>query len=163
MNTVDKQFSRNWQNAKASNITRGAYHYFLATKSGRLQAQNFIKAVKLKPGDLPPVLDVEELYGVRADSMRSRVNAWLQIVEKTYGIKPIIYTSASFYNNFLGDKFTNYPLWVAHYFVKETPGVKDGWQFWQHNAAGKVNGIKTRVDFNVFSGDTTTFQKLLIP
>lgn len=163
LNNIDKQFGRNWQNAKATNITTGAYHYFLATKSGRLQAKNFIKTVKLKTGDLPPVLDIEELYGVRADSMRSRVNTWLQIVEKAYGVKPIIYTSASFYKNFLGDKFTNYPLWVAHYFVKEKPGVKDGWQFWQHNAAGKVNGIKTRVDFNVFSGDTTTFQKLLIP
>lgn len=162
LNKVDKQFNSNWQNARASNITRGAYHFFLATKSGRLQAQNFMKAVKLMPGDLPPVLDVEELYGVSVDSMRNRIMAWLQMVEKTYKVKPIIYTNVSFYKNFLGDAFNDYPLWVAHYFVKESPGIKDGWAFWQHNAAGKVNGIKTRVDFNVFSGDTTTFQSLLV-
>ncbi len=162
LNKVDRQFNRNWQNAKTANITRGAYHFFLATKSGRLQAQNFIKAVKLHPGDLPPVLDIEELYGVRADSMRSRILVWLQTVEKTYGVKPIIYTNVSFYKNFLGDEFDSYPLWVAHYFVQKTPGIKDGWLFWQHNATGKVNGIKTRVDFNVFRGDTTTFQNLLV-
>ena len=163
LNNIDKQFNRNWQNAKAANITRGAYHYFLATKSGRLQAQNFIRAVHLQAGDLPPVLDIEELYGVRADSMRNRISAWLNTVESTYGVKPIIYTNVSFYKNFLGKEFDGYPLWVAHYFVKEKPGIKDGWQFWQHNAAGKVSGIKTRVDFNVFSGDTTSFQKLLVP
>jgi len=159
---VDKQYKRNWQKAKEANITRGAYHYFLATKSGRLQAQNFIKTVQLQPGDLPPVLDVEELYGVRPDSMRSRVNAWLNAVENAYNIRPVIYTSAAFYKNFLGHDFDEYPLWVAHYFVKEQPGVDEGWYFWQHNATGKVNGIKTRVDFNVFSGDTTLFNSLLI-
>jgi lysozyme len=162
LNNIDKQFNRNWTNAKAANITRGAYHFFLATKSGRLQAQNFIKAVKLQPGDLPPVLDIEELYGVRADSMRNRVKLWLQLVENAYNVKPIIYTNVSFYKNFLGDEFNSYPLWAAHYFVKQNPGIKEGWFFWQHNAAGKVNGIKTRVDFNVFSGDTTAFNNLLV-
>ena len=162
LNNVDKQFNHNWQNAKAANIIRGAYHFFLATKSGRLQAQNFIKAVDLETGDLPPVLDIEELYGVRADSMRNRVKLWLQLVEQAYHVKPIIYTNVSFYKNFLGNDFDSYPLWVAHYFVQQNPGIKNGWFFWQHNAAGKVNGIKTRVDFNVFSGDTTTFQNLLI-
>ena len=162
LNNIDKQFDNNWQQAKEVHITRGAYHYFLATKSGRLQAKNFIKAVKLEPGDLPPVLDIEELYGVNVDSMRHRILLWLQTVENAYHVKPIIYTNISFYKNFLGDDFNDYPLWIAHYFEEKTPRIKDGWQFWQHNAAGRVNGIKTRVDFNVFSGDTTTFNNLLV-
>lgn len=162
LKSIDKQYNRNWQNAKQANITRGAYHFFIATKSGRLQAQNFIKTVKLETGDLPPVLDVEELYGVRPDSMRSRITAWLTAVEKAYNVKPVIYTSASFYKNFLGHQFDAYPLWVAHYFVKQQPGVDEGWYFWQHNATGKISGIKTRVDFNVFSGDTTRFNNLLL-
>lgn len=159
---VDKKYQRNWQQAKQSGITRGAYHYFIATKSGRLQAQNFLKTVQLQPGDLPPVLDVEELYGVRPDSMRSRITAWLNTVEQVYHVKPIIYTSAKFYKDYLGKQFDEYPLWVAHYFVKEKPAVEDGWYFWQHNAAGKINGIRTKVDFNVFSGDTSQFSNLLI-
>jgi lysozyme len=162
LNNVDKQYSHNWQNAKGANIIRGAYHYFLTTKSGKLQAQNFIKTVKLQPGDLPPVLDVEELYGVRPDSMRSRVASWLLTVQKAYNVKPMIYTNVSFYKNFLGHQFDDYPLWVAHYFVQKRPGVDEGWNFWQHNATGKVNGIRTRVDFDVFSGDTTSFQNLLV-
>ncbi|MBS1745675.1 MAG: glycoside hydrolase family 25 protein [Bacteroidetes bacterium] len=159
---VDRQYQRNWQQSKQAQITRGAYHYFIATKSGSLQAQNFLKTVQLQPGDLPPVLDVEELYGVRPDSMRSRVAAWLTAVEQVYQVKPIIYTSAKFYKDYLGRQFDKYPLWVAHYFVKEKPAVDDGWYFWQHNAAGKINGILTKVDFNVFSGNSTQFSKLLI-
>src|ERR1700712_3678726 len=49
LNNIDKQYYNNWQKAKDANIIRGAYHFFLATKSGRLQAQNFIKTVKLQP------------------------------------------------------------------------------------------------------------------
>ena len=163
LNNIDKQFKRNWQSAKDANITRGAYHFFIATKSGRLQAQNFIKTVKLQPGDLPPVLDIEELYGVPVDSMRNRITVWLQAIEKAYNIKPVIYTNISFYKNYLGHDFDKYPLWAAHYFIQKQPVIDEGWNFWQHNATGKVNGIKTRVDFNVFSGDTTSFQKLLVP
>jgi lysozyme len=162
LNDVDKQYKNNWKQAKEANITRGAYHYFLATKSGRLQALNFISTVDLEPGDLPPVLDVEEIYGVRPDSLRSRVSSWLRTVEAAYNVKPIIYTSASFYMNFLGHDFDGFPLWVAHYFVKQQPGVDEPWSFWQHNATGRVNGIRARVDFNVFSGDTTLFNGLLM-
>lgn len=161
LNNVDKQFFNNWKNAKAAHITRGAYHFFIATKSGSLQAQHFIKTVNLQPGDLPPVLDIEELYGVRPDSMRSRVAAWLSSIEAAYMVKPVIYTNVSFYKNYLGHRFDGYLLWVAHYFVQKQPGIAEGWAFWQHNAAGKVNGIKTPVDFNVFHGDSIAFNKLL--
>ena len=79
-----------------------------------------MKTVKLQSGDLPPVLDVEELYGIRPDSMRSRVASWLRTIENAYNVKPIIYTSASFYKNFLGHQFDDYPLWVAALFCKGT-------------------------------------------
>ena len=162
LSNIDRQFKRNWQKAKEANITRGAYHYFLATKSGRMQAENFIRTVKLQQGDLPPVLDVEELYGVPVDSMRNRVKMWLQTVEKTYGVKPIIYTNVDFYNRHLGLEFDAYPLWIAHYYQPEQPRINRGWVFWQHSDEGRVNGIVSKVDFNVFNGDSLAFRNLLI-
>src|SRR4029077_6599664 len=57
---TDPQFKRNWKRSKDAGMVRGAYHFFLATKDGRMQAENFIKAVDLKTGDLPPVLDIEQ-------------------------------------------------------------------------------------------------------
>ncbi len=39
---------------------------------------------------------------------------------------------------------------------------KREWLFWQHNEEGRVNGILSKVDFNVFYGDSADFKKLLI-
>jgi lysozyme len=159
---ADRQFKHNWQSAKEVGIVRGAYHYFLATKSGKEQALNFINYVKLQHGDLPPVLDVEELYGVDPATMRAGVKEWLQTVEAAYRVKPIIYSFADFYNNNLGNEFKDYPLWVAHFQEQNKPRIKRDWLFWQHSDAGKVDGITTKVDFDVFGGDSTQFADLRI-
>jgi lysozyme len=50
---VDNAFRRNWFNIGQTGIPRGAYHYFIASKSGKAQAENFIETVQLLPGDLP--------------------------------------------------------------------------------------------------------------
>ena len=123
---------------------------------------NFIKNVKLQSGDLPPVLDIEELYGVPPAIMQQRVSAWLQTVEAAYHVKPIIYTSADFYQRYLGNAFNQYPLWVAHYYSQNYPRIKRDWWFWQHNDAGKINGITGSVDFNVFNGDSVEFENILV-
>jgi lysozyme len=162
LGTVDKQFRRNWTAAKQAGVTRGAYHFFLPTKSGKAQAINFIKTVNLKPGDLPPVLDIEKLYGIKPEKMRKEIDDWLQIVERHYKVKPIIYSYVDFYDKNLGTAYKAYPLWVAHYFEKEKPRIRRDWLFWQHNDAGRVNGIDAKVDFNVFNGDSTAFERLTI-
>lgn len=162
LGNVDKQFRRNWARAKENGIVRGAYHFFLATKSGKAQAENFIHTVQLEPGDLPPVLDVEQLYGVKPEQMRREVLAWLQAVEQAYGVKPILYTYADFYMQYMGAPFDAYPLWVAHYVQEEKPRINRDWLFWQHNEQGSVDGIVPRVDFNVFNGDSAAFRKLLL-
>ncbi len=159
---VDDQFEENWSEAKKAAIARGAYHFFVPSKSGKLQALNFIETVTLKPGDLPPVLDVEYISSTPIDKLQQRITDWLLAVEAHYHVKPIIYTNTFFYKNYLGKKFDQYPLWVAHYLVKDKPTIDRDWIFWQHNETGQVNGINAYVDFNVFNGDSTAFKKLLI-
>jgi len=162
LGNVDRQFKRNWKKAAEAGVTRGAYHFFLATKSGKTQAKNFISNVKLVPGDLPPVLDIEQLYGVRPEKMCKEVQDWLDIVEDYYNVKPIIYTYVNFYSRFMAGKFDKYPLWAAHYLEKDKPRINRPWIFWQHSERGRVNGITQRVDFNVFNGDSSDFEDLLI-
>jgi lysozyme len=159
---VDDAFRRNWFNAKQAGLPRGAYHYFLSNKSGKAQAENFIETVALESGDLPPVLDIETANGASAEEIQQRVQDWLQLVEARYHIKPIIYTYADFYEQYLAGKFENYPLWVAHYLVQDKPRVQRKWLFWQHNEKGKVDGIDANVDFNVFNGDSSDFRSLLM-
>lgn len=66
---VDWQYGRNWRNAKKAGMPRGAYHYFIPTLSGKQQAEHFIRTVQLEKGDLPPVLDIEEIRGAKPDDL----------------------------------------------------------------------------------------------
>lgn len=159
---TDRHFKRNWKKSKQAGITRGAYHFFLATKDGRSQAENFIHAVELETGDLPPVVDIEQTYGVKDSILKKELKEWLDVVENYYHVKPIIYTNVDFYKKCLGSEFDSYPLWAAHYFQRNEPRLKRNWLFWQHSEEGRVNGILSKVDFNVFSGDSTDFRNLLI-
>ena len=159
---TDPHFKRNWKKAKENHIVRGAYHFFIGSKDGRMQAENFIDRVELEPGDMPPVLDVEQLNGANTTELKKAVKKWLEIVENHYGVKPIIYTNVDFYNRNLGIEFDGYPLWVAHYYQARQPRIARGWSFWQHSDEGRVNGIISKVDFNVFNGDTTEFKNLLV-
>ena len=160
---VDPQFRRNWFRAGEAGIKKGAYHFFIASKSGKAQAENFLATANLKKGDLYPVLDVEQTHGVSKEQLQQRVADWLKIVEEELQVKPIIYTNADFYSTFLSGRFDEYPLWVAHYLVKDKPRIARPWMFWQHSETGRVNGIRTGVDFNVFNGDSVQFSKLLMP
>ncbi|RYY69767.1 MAG: glycoside hydrolase family 25 protein [Chitinophagaceae bacterium] len=162
LSSVDKQFSRNWAMAEKNKLVRGAYHFFIPGKSGKIQAENFIKTVRLKKGDLPPVLDVEQTYGVPKEALQKQVADWIAVVENKYGVQPIIYTNVSFYETLLAGKFDAYPLWVAHYLQKERPRINRKWQFWQHSETGRVNGIDAFVDFNVFNGNSIDFENLLM-
>ena len=158
----DAYFQRNWKKTKDAGLARGAYHFFLATKSGKAQAENFINSVELMPGDMPPVLDIEQTYGVSPEKLPARAKEWLQTIQDHYHVMPIIYTNVDFYKQYLKDDFDGYPLWIAHYLQKERPSIYRDWAFWQHSEAGRVNGILTRVDFDVFNGDSAEFRKLLI-
>ena len=159
---VDVAYKNNMRNSLQAGVPRGAYHFFTGSKSGKLQAAHFVATVYLKKGDLPPVLDVEQANGASVLQIQQRVADWLQLVEKRYKVKPIIYSNIHFYNTFLAGRFDDYPLWVAHYLEKNKPRIQRKWTFWQHNEAGRVSGIRTKVDFNVFNGDSAAFKELLI-
>ena len=160
---TDPQFRRNWRKSRDAGVTRGAYHFFIASRDGKTQAENFIRRVELEPGDLPPVLDVEQRNGVSKAVLQAQVRKWLTTVEAFYHVRPIIYTNVDFYNQNLGQEFDRYPLWVAHYYQAQKPRITRSWSFWQHSDKGNVNGITSRVDFNVFRGDSADFRELLLP
>jgi lysozyme len=163
INNVDPFFKRNWKKSKDAGMIRGAYHFFVSTKSGRMQAENFIKNVTLESGDLPPVLDIEQSLLVPPAVLQKEIQDWLNIVQQQYGVTPVIYTNISFYKSYLLGHFDKYPLWVAHYLQPNQPRIMRDWTFWQHSETGRVNGILSHVDFNVFNGDSIQFRALLLP
>src|SRR5215217_2400367 len=88
---VDPYFQRNWREAPKAGVVCGAYHFFRPQKSGEWQAKFFLQTVKFETGDLPPVVDIEELDGVPASKMRAELIEFLNHVEKKTGVKPILY------------------------------------------------------------------------
>jgi lysozyme len=155
---LDNYFFYNWKETKKHNIIRGAYHYYKPNVSSTIQAANFIKYVKLQTGDLPPVLDIEEVGKHGSANMKKGIKNWLKIVERYYGVKPIIYTNASFYKKHLsGNEFKGYHFWIAHY-TKTTPSVSKDWLFWQYSDKGVIKDIRTKVALNVHKG---TIEELL--
>lgn len=159
---TDRHFFRNWEKSRKAGLLRGAYHFFIASRDGREQARHFLRTVDPGPGELPPVLDVEQLNGARPEDLRREALAWLREVEAACGVKPLLYTNVDFYQRYLGAEFDSYPLWVAHYYEPEEPRIGRGWVFWQHSDRGRVNGIRGEVDFNVFNGDSTDLRRLLL-
>lgn len=161
MTLHDTLFCENWSALKEAGIRRGAYHFFRPRTAPFEQAINFQAVVKMEPGDLPPVLDVEVLDGVSKVELVSSVLTWLYLTEIHYGVRPILYTNLKFYNKYLAGQFDEYPLWVARYSRREPiPACGRDWQFWQYGNRGSLNGIKGPVDFNVFRGNMAQLDSL---
>ena len=148
----DVRFNENWIGAKKYHFIRGAYHYYRPNENSIEQAENFIKTVKLKKGDFPPVLDIEKLPENQSiDSLKIGLKRWLKKVDEHYKVRPIIYTGEKYYNDFLKEDFPEYTFWVANYnfFVEN---IKDDWLFWQFTEKGTIKGIDSRVDVNIYNG-----------
>ncbi len=156
---IDPTFRTYWNNAQKNNIKTGAYHYFSPNISASKQFENFKNNVKLGTNDLPPILDVEEKE-VNIDE----VNKWLKMAEDYYGVKPIIYSSYTFFQVFMNRKVEKYPLWlyINHKF-RLRPVIREyDCKLLQYNQYGKVNGIPGDVDLDVFLGNNEEFNKMLI-
>lgn len=159
---TDSTFVRNFDKAYEHGFIRGAYHFFTPNTDPMKQADFFIRTVKLKQGDLPPVLDIEVKGKKKKEELQAALKVWLNRIEKHYGVKPIIYASYKFKMNYLNDSlFNTYPYWIAHYYV-DSVRYEGRWDFWQHTDVGQVPGISTDVDLNVYNGALEELDKLRI-
>lgn len=163
----DSYFDENFVKARANGLVRGAYHFLTPDVPAKDQAYFFISCVNLLPGDLPPVLDIEDerkwlAAGKNKAEIQRMAQEWLDAVEQHYGVKPIIYSGYRFRRDILDEPvFDAYPFWMAHYYVSQ-PATDVRWSFWQHTDCGKLDGIRGPVDCNVFNGNDDDFEELLL-
>ena len=158
----NRYYAADAASARRRGIAVGAYHFF-STRPGRAQADFFLKTAAPRRGDLPPVLDVEltrrqiaAMGGEKA--MFREMLAWMQRVEARVGTRPILYVSQQFVNTYMPDApeaLRRYDVWIARY-GEYRPYVR--LLFWQLTAAGRVAGIRTEVDINVFNGSKKQFE-----
>ncbi len=159
----DKQFKRNWKEAKRVGMPRGAYHFYNPRVMSDRQAANFIAQVDLEYSDLPPVLDLEVSARKPDDIIIKGVGNWLRLIENHYGVKPIIYVNEHYYKKYIAGNFDEYPLWLAGYSRTHINDLASNAHvlFWQHNEKGWVDGIKGFVDYNVFLNDRDEWEVML--
>ena len=166
---VDDYFDEHWSNAHAAGVPRGAYHFFYFCRPAHEQAAWYIRNVPREKGSLPPILDMEwnpdsPTCKLRppAATVRSEMKKFLEIVERHYGKKPIIYTSIDFFDDNDLSTFRGYPYWLRS--VAGHPTEKYGehpFTFWQYTGTGVVPGIRGNADINVFNGSATAWNKWL--
>lgn len=160
---VDKKFAENWAEAQANGLDVGAYHFFTFCKSGEEQARNFMAVVPVDSNSLPPVIDLEYGGNCQLKRPKSDVLQDLQIFEKLvakyYQKRPIFYVTEEFYQDFLLEQDFSNPIWLRD--IYEQPTLPDGkqWLLWQYANRGKIDGIDTYVDWNVFKGSLANYEQ----
>lgn len=146
---LDRHFAAWWAEAGHAGLSRGAYHFFRSSKDPSRQAQHYIGQVSLSHRDLPPILDIETAHGgCTREELNRKALQWLQLVQKHYGRRPIVYTGDSFAQEWLSASITeHYPHWIARY--SEEPPRTALWQYWQFTDKAVVHGISGTVDLSV--------------
>ncbi|SDI77823.1 glycoside hydrolase family 25 protein [Aliiruegeria lutimaris] len=157
---IDPMFQEHWQNAGRAGIPRAGYHFYYFCAPAEAQAKWFIANVPREAGGLPHVLDMEwnpysPTCTLRPDGavVRAEAKTFLDILERHFGQRPILYTSVDFWEDTDIGKLYGTRFWlrsVADHPSKRFPGAQ--WDFWQYTGTGLVPGVSGKVDINVFHG-----------
>lgn len=163
VNYPDPRFATNWANARSAGVIRGAYQFFRPSQNVAAQANLMIQRVgAYRPGDLPPVIDVEADGGLAPSVVAQRVKQWVDLVRAGTGARPIVYTGKYFWRDEVGGStlVASSPLWIAQYtsLCPDIPAPWTQWKFWQHTDRGRVDGIVGNVDLNKFNGSLAELQ-----
>lgn len=162
---VDPSYATNHAGAAAAGLWTSAYHFArpgATPNEAVLEADHFVAVANLGTRDLIPALDLEVTGGLSTSALQGWVSTWLREVTAKLGVRPMIYTSPSFWKTYMGDSpslaLAGYPiLWIAHWGVA-TPTVPaqnwggHGWTFWQYSDCGTVPGISGCVDLDRYRG-----------
>lgn len=158
----DSCFMKNWENAQNAELLSGAYHFFSYDSKGKTQAENFINTVGTDlNGRLVPAVDVE-YYGDKEqnppekEDVIKELRIYLEIIEKEYGVKPLIYTRVDIYEKYLKGEFDEYPKWISSLYSPLEWNYKDDWMIWQYFNKGELEGYsggEKYIDLNVLNKD----------
>jgi lysozyme len=166
-NYFDNKFKTNHALSDGK-IPRGNYHFYDWTFSLQANIDACVNATNNYPMELPPVMDYESKIGVpvRATAVSYCLTFLNQVQDRT-GKTPLLYTSPGFWAEFGADNsaFTEFPLWIANYFVSSPtiPKPWKTWHFWQYSSKGdgaKYGVSSATIDMNL--GNFATVEEFKI-
>lgn len=153
---MDDYFSYNMSNASYQGLDTGVYFYSTAVskQEAKEEAEYVLSLIQYYNVTFPVAFDME-IY----EHEDGRVNAltkeqtteialtFCKAIEKE-GYTPMIYGNLDWLENHLDMEQIPYPVWYAAY--QKQPAILEGFQMWQYTNQGKISGISTIVDLNVF-------------
>lgn len=162
---LDPRFGEYWRGAQAAGLAHAPYHFYYFCSSPDEQADWFIRNVPRESMSLPPVLDVEWNHASKTckyhpapDQARAVIKRFMDRIEAYYGKRPIIYTSVDFHRDNLVGYFDDYHFWVRSVAAPPSKTYDTRrWAFWQYTSTGKIPGIESETDINVFAGTRTNW------
>ena len=168
---VNPDCDRAYQQAKTNGKLLGVYHY--ANGGGPItEADYFLNNIQGYIGEAILCLDWESqnnpMFGTGYPA-RTWISNWCKrIVEKT-GVKPLIYTSAGYYNEVYG--IGDYGLWIAQYANNNPTGYQEHpWNegaytcaIRQYTGCGRLAGYAGNLDLDIAYMDATAWRKYANP
>lgn len=151
---TDRNYRINATQAKSNKLYVGGYHYFRMTSSAHDQFINFKNALDSIDFDLIPMVDVETDDGYSKKEMQDSLQVLLNLLEKEYKVRPMIYGTQRSYNTFCAPRFNHYPLYIGRY-GENAPIVKgpSHYTVWQYTDKGELPGINKTIDLCRFHKD----------
>lgn len=150
---IDEKYEYNIQLAHRHGVKVGSYHFFRPKTDLSKQLANFVTQCRPSEQDLIPMIDIETKSGLSTDEFCDSLFKFLNMVEKVYKQKPLIYTGTNFYNKYLSGKLMDYKLMIAQYTARE-PEIFDGHDItlWQYTGKGHIEGVNGYIDKSRFMG-----------
>lgn len=144
---VDPLFRKNAEGAASVGFKVGAYHYFRMTSGAREQFENFKSQMDAVHIDLIPMVDVERDDGKPRKELQDSLKVLLDLLEKAYGKRPMIYGTNRSYNELCAPEFNYYPLYIGRY-GKNKPVIvgPSHYIIWQYTEEARIPGIPKPVD-----------------
>ncbi len=163
---IDPDFERNYREARKARLKIGFYHYVTAgsEEEARAQARHFADVIWGKVYHGCPVMDFESFDSLTKDQINDVSTAFLQELREVTGKRVAIYSDANNATNTFDARLAVYPLWIADYGVAR-PDMRNHWKRWagwQYTDAGRVEGIRGRVDRNYFTEEMLTSRKSVL-
>ncbi|POD82402.1 hypothetical protein S101258_02632 [Lactiplantibacillus plantarum subsp. plantarum] len=153
----------------------GVYHFIRNDSDIKQQADYFLTVVKPYIGKAMLVLDFENTTGstIQNQAGVGLAKQWLDYVYQQTGVRPVLYTGLSCENalDWSSVVKANYGLWIAQYNnynvvngyqPRDLYGSLKNWKtaiMFQYTSTGRLPGWSGDLDFDVFYGDKSAWDK----
>jgi len=165
LDSADRCFRKNMAEAMGKGLLVGAYHWLHPRLHVGEQARFFIDSVDEFFGMLPPVVCLNT-HRAPIEQIERNVKNFLEILESSISVKPIIFTSIAYWEKYLSAATwaSDYPLWLDFPGGNLPPQIYPwaGWTFWQYTYQANLPGIPAEIGLNLFNGNKEELKKMVI-